>query len=88
MNSVLEKLEFVDHHMEHEFAGISDHIESVTSKLKKREDSADTRIENLEDEIKKVGYGLNSLLGGYNNYTDTRVNLNGHHDVGYQFRLI
>lgn len=62
MNGVLERLELLDHHLEHEFAGISDHIDTVTAKLKKREDSADIRIENLEDEIKKVNIFFTKIL--------------------------
>jgi len=74
MNLVLEKFEFLDHHMEHEFAGISDHIESVTSKLKKREDSSDIRIENLEDEIKKVSAALRQDFNSSNLYIgNTRI---------------
>jgi len=52
-NEVLGKLDFVDHHVEHELVSVNDHIESMLAKLKKREDVAEGRIDNLEDTVRK-----------------------------------
>jgi mannose-binding lectin 2 len=53
MNKILNKIEFMDHHYEHHFATNSDHIDHVKAKLDARENSAESRIEELEDVIKK-----------------------------------
>ena len=60
------KFEFYDHHNEHEFATVKDHIESVTNKLKAREDSAEHKIENIEDIIKKVSILMFLLIFLFN----------------------
>ena len=49
MNRVFEKQQFFDHHVEHEVVGIKDHINNVLSKLEKREDSAESRLDSVED---------------------------------------
>lgn len=54
VNSLYEKIDFYDHHVEHELTAIFDHIESVTNKLKQREDTADTRIDGLEELVSSV----------------------------------
>lgn len=44
----------LDHHLEHELASVKDHIDTLVSKLDKREDKAETRITGLEEIVKKV----------------------------------
>lgn len=53
-NEVLTKLDFMDHHVEHELVAVNDHIESMLGKMKKREDVAEGRIDNLEETVRKV----------------------------------
>jgi hypothetical protein len=48
VNTILERLDVMDHHVEHEFAGVDDHIENMLAKLAVREDKSETRIDNLE----------------------------------------
>jgi hypothetical protein len=44
----MEKLDVFDHHVEHELTAINDHIANLLSKIEKREDKAELRIENIE----------------------------------------
>lgn len=39
--------------MEHELAEVNDHIKSMLSKLEKREDKSETRLDLIEEAIKK-----------------------------------
>lgn len=48
MNSVLTQLNRLDHHIEHEFASVEDHIKVMGAKIAKREDKSDARLEDLE----------------------------------------
>lgn len=48
INTILEKLEVTEHHVEHQFAAVDDHIDNMLAKLAKREDASESRIENLE----------------------------------------
>lgn len=54
INKIIDKHETLDHHVEHQFASVYDHIKSLIGKLEKREDKSETRLENLENLIKKV----------------------------------
>jgi mannose-binding lectin 2 len=63
MNKILNKIEFMDHHYEHHFATNSDHIDHVKAKLDNRENSAESRIEELESLIhKKVSSSMTDKL--------------------------
>lgn len=42
-----------DHHVEHEFAEVNDHIKSMLSKLEKREDKSESRLDLIEEAIRK-----------------------------------
>lgn len=48
INSLMEKGEFLDHHVEHALASIDDHIANMIGKLEKREDKSESRIGDLE----------------------------------------
>jgi hypothetical protein len=49
INDILAKLEFFDHHTEHEFASVNDHILNMLGKIEKREDKSEMRIDTIED---------------------------------------
>eukprot|EP01035_Chromulina_nebulosa_P019165 gene19165-25009_t len=53
MNDVLTKFNVLDHHIEHEFVAANDHIDNMIAKLNSKEESAETRIEDLESLVKK-----------------------------------
>uniref|UniRef100_A0A7S0XEJ2 L-type lectin-like domain-containing protein n=1 Tax=Chromulina nebulosa TaxID=96789 RepID=A0A7S0XEJ2_9STRA len=53
MNDVLSKFNVLDHHIEHEFVAANDHIDNMIAKLNSKEESAETRIEDLETLVKK-----------------------------------
>jgi len=53
MNTVLQRLSTLDHHLEHEFASVEDHIKVMGGKLEARENKAENRIDNLEEAVKK-----------------------------------
>jgi archaellum component FlaC len=50
---VLDQQAYLDEHIEHEFVSVEDHILNLKTKIEKREDSSDLRIEELEKLIKK-----------------------------------
>jgi hypothetical protein len=53
VNELLEKHTKLDHHVEHEFVSVDDHLNNMIGKLEKREDKAEDRIGSLEEEVKK-----------------------------------
>jgi len=53
LDKILVRLNTLDHHLEHEFASVDDHIKVMGGKLEAREATAETRIESLEGVIKK-----------------------------------
>jgi mannose-binding lectin 2 len=53
INDLMEKVDFFDHHMEHELASVEDNIKSLLSKIEKREDKSEFRIESIESEIRE-----------------------------------
>lgn len=54
INDMMIKNSDFDHHVEHEFASVNDHIDNLINKVKTREAQAETRIDNLEELVKKV----------------------------------
>lgn len=52
INDILVKLDFFDHHTEHEFASVNDHILNMLGKIEKREDKSETRIDTIEENIR------------------------------------
>jgi len=53
VNALIAKLEYFDHHIEHELASITDDIDNMINKLQKREDNTEEKVENLEDMVKR-----------------------------------
>lgn len=53
MNDLLEKHNKLDHHVEHQFVSVDDHLSNMVGKLNKREDKSEDRIGSLEAEVKK-----------------------------------
>lgn len=53
VNTILTKIEYLDHHFEHEIIAVSDGIDNVINKLAKREDTSESRLEGLEGFVKK-----------------------------------
>lgn len=53
VNDMLEKHNTLDHHVEHSFVSVDDHLANMIGKLNKREDKAEDRIGSLEAEVKK-----------------------------------
>jgi hypothetical protein len=53
LNVLMEKYQHLDHHQEHAFVSVDDHIANLISKLEKREDKSEGRITDLEQSIKK-----------------------------------
>ncbi len=52
----MEDHDTLDHHVEHQLAAVMDHIKNLIGKLEKREDNAESRIENIEKLIKQVRF--------------------------------
>ncbi len=61
LNFIMEDHDTLDHHVEHQLAAVMDHIKNLIGKLEKREDNAESRIENIEKLIKQVRFMLNSV---------------------------
>eukprot|EP01038_Epipyxis_sp_PR26KG_P011075 gene11075-14869_t len=53
INDVMVKLEVLDHHVEHQMAAVADHVKNLLVKLEKKEENAESRIEELENLVKK-----------------------------------
>jgi lectin, mannose-binding 2 len=53
VNEMLEKHNKLDHHIEHQFVSVDDHLSNMIGKLEKREDKSEDRIVSLEAEVKK-----------------------------------
>ena len=53
LNDILKRFNVLDHHIEHELVSVEDHITNLGSKVNKREDSSDGRIEMLEETMTK-----------------------------------
>lgn len=53
ISKLMESLETLDHHVEHQLAAVMDHIKNLVAKLEKREDTSESRITNLEGLIKE-----------------------------------
>ena len=49
INDIYGKIDFADHHVEHELASVNDHILNMLGKIEKREDKSESRIDNIED---------------------------------------
>jgi archaellum component FlaC len=64
MSKVLDQQAYFDEHLEHEMVSVEDHIANLKSKIEKREDTSDSRIEELEKLVKKEVEG--SLTGRLN----------------------
>lgn len=62
MNSFLKLHETLEHHVEHQFASVSDNIKNLIGKLEKREDKSESRLENLEALIKQVSQNRDILV--------------------------
>jgi hypothetical protein len=54
VNKLIDAHETLDHHVEHQLASVVDHIKNLLSKLEKREDTSENRLQNLENMVKKV----------------------------------
>ena len=52
INTILEKMGVSDHRLEHELAGVDDHINSLLGKLEARETTAEGKIGELEKVVK------------------------------------
>jgi hypothetical protein len=50
----MNRLDVMDHRAEHELTSVHDNIDSMKAKLDRREESAESRIGDLEAIIKKV----------------------------------
>lgn len=53
MNTVLQRFNILDHHLEHELLSVEDHIAVMGKKLSDRETQSEGRIETLEEKIRK-----------------------------------
>ncbi len=53
LNDLFITVENQDHHIEHEFAEVRDHIKNLLGKLEKKEQESEDRIEVLEGMVKK-----------------------------------
>lgn len=53
VNKIISSHETLNHHVEHEFAAVMDHIKNLIGKLEKREDKSESRLEVLEKLIKQ-----------------------------------
>jgi mannose-binding lectin 2 len=51
VNSIFDKLEFLDHHIEHELAGLEDGVQNLNNKLKEQREKPE--IENLDEIVQK-----------------------------------
>ena len=47
-NSILEKFEYNDHHLEHELVSVDDHLKTMVGKLETKEENAEARIAEIE----------------------------------------
>jgi uncharacterized protein (UPF0335 family) len=44
----MKKNKVREHHIEHAFASVEDHLKTMIEKIERREDKSDTRIQDLE----------------------------------------
>ena len=54
MNLLIQKLDTLDHHTEHKFVDVYDHIKSIVGKLAHKEEDSEERIALLETLVQKV----------------------------------
>lgn len=57
INDMMTKNQIREHHIEHAFATIDDHLLNMIAKIEKREDKSDDRLKDVEDKIKKTVAG-------------------------------
>jgi hypothetical protein len=53
VNSLIERLDFYDHHFEHELATVSDTIDHLTAKVKNGEGQGEVKIQGIDDIVRK-----------------------------------
>lgn len=53
INDLMDRVDLLDHHVEHELASVEDHIKSLLGKIEKREDKSEFRIDTIEKEIRE-----------------------------------
>ena len=54
MNNLIKKIETLDHHTEHKFVDVYDHIKTIVGKLAHKEEDSEERIALLETLVQKV----------------------------------
>lgn len=67
MNTLLEKMEYNDHHLEHELVSIDDHLKSMVGKLEKKEDESQSRIGVIE-QVNSAHFNLSVNIVSNNTY--------------------
>lgn len=51
LDSLLAKIDYLEHHLEHELVAVDDHVRTTVDKLAKQEQAAEGRIELLEQKV-------------------------------------
>jgi lectin, mannose-binding 2 len=75
MNTLLEKMEYNEHHLEHELVSIDDHLKSMVGKLEKKEDESESRIEVIE-QVKSFNFDLHlSIVSNYTYFRSLKRSL-------------
>ena len=63
INSILQQISFIDHHVEHELVSVEDKLVNLLGKLEKKEDISENRIATLEEVfLPKYYISSNSLF--------------------------
>jgi mannose-binding lectin 2 len=72
--TLLDKLEFLEHHLEHELAAVDDHTKVTVEKLKARESTSEGRLDDLEKKIKEsLGKDVTSKILSMSASIDQKV---------------
>jgi mannose-binding lectin 2 len=74
VSELLEKLDFLQHHVEHELAAVEDHNKITIGKLQSQEAISEGRIEELEKKLSdSIGSDLHGRIGQMSNNMNEEV---------------
>uniref|UniRef100_A0A7S2D3Y1 L-type lectin-like domain-containing protein n=1 Tax=Octactis speculum TaxID=3111310 RepID=A0A7S2D3Y1_9STRA len=71
VNTLLSKLDYLEHHTEHELMAVEDHMKVTVTKLKQSEAISEGRLDELEDKVSgRIADGMESRLAQLENSLD------------------
>lgn len=74
VNNLLTKLDYMEHHMEHELMAVEDHMKVTVTKLKQSEAISEGRLDELEKKVSgRIADGMDSRIAQLENNLDESI---------------